>query len=94
MGNAFWTRVAGAKRLKQIMANVILPELGEGITQATVACWHVKVGQKVSQDDDIVELVTDKATFCVPASSSGIIAEILVAEGQSAQIGQKLAIIQ
>ena len=76
------------------MRQVILPELGEGITQATVACWHVKVGQKVSLDDDIVELVTDKATFCVPASVSGIVSEILVAEGQSAHIGQKLAVIQ
>ena len=75
------------------MEQVILPELGEGITQATVAFWHVKVGQKISMDDDLVELVTDKAAFCVPAPKDGIVEEILVAEGQTARIGQRLAII-
>ena len=75
------------------MQNVLLPELGEGITQATVACWHVKEGQKVLVDDDIVELVTDKATFCVGAPQTGKIEKILVAQGQSARIGQELATI-
>ena len=75
------------------MAHVLVPELGEGIAKATVAFWHVKVGQKVLADDDIVELVTDKATFNVPAISSGVIKDILVKEGQDAQIGEILAII-
>ena len=75
------------------MYNVILPELGEGIEKATVACWHIKEGDQVHPDDDIVELVTDKATFNVSAGNSGIVKRILVKEGQDAKIGESLAVI-
>lgn len=73
---------------------VILPELGEDIQKATVAFWHVKEGQKVQEGDDIVELVTDKASFNVPANKTGIIKRILAAEGKEVKIGQELAIIE
>ena len=72
---------------------VILPELGEGILKATVACWHVKAGDHVQQEDDIVELVTDKASFHVPAGKSGIVKEILANVGQEVAIGKPLATI-
>ncbi len=72
---------------------VILPELGEGIEKATVAYWHVKPGDQVQVDDDIVELVTDKAAFYVPAGAAGILKEILVPEGRDAKIGTTLAVI-
>ena len=39
------------------MTNIILPELGEGISKATVACWHFKVGQQVKAGDEILEVV-------------------------------------
>jgi pyruvate/2-oxoglutarate dehydrogenase complex dihydrolipoamide acyltransferase (E2) component len=77
-----------------LVQKVLLPELGEGISQATVACWHVKVGQQVAADDDLVELVTDKATFCVPAPGNGMVSAILASEGQSVAIGQPLATIR
>ena len=76
------------------MQYVILPELGEGIQKATVACWHVKPGDKVSSDEDIVELVTDKATFHVPAGIEGIIQQILIPEGREAPVGSTLAVIE
>ena len=76
------------------MTNVIFPELGEGINKATVACWHVVVGHEVKKDDDLVELVTDKATFNVPAEVSGIVKEIRVEEGQEAKLGEVLAVIE
>ena len=60
------------------MENIFLPELGEGIQKATVACWHAAVGDHISKDDDIVELVIDKAAFSVPAGTSGFIKEILL----------------
>ena len=75
------------------MHNVVLPELGEGIEKATVACWHIKEGQSVTADDDIVEMVTDKATFNVSAGTSGIVKRIFVKEGQDAKIGETLAVI-
>ncbi len=76
------------------MVSVVLPELGEGIKKAVVACWHCKIGDKVSAEDDIVEVVTDKATFNVPAGTSGIIQKIVVSEGREANIGDCLAIIE
>ena len=76
------------------MEYVYLPELGEGIEKATVACWHASIGDRVSKDDDIVELVTDKATFHVPSSAAGTIKEIRFHEGQEAKIGEVLAVIE
>jgi pyruvate/2-oxoglutarate dehydrogenase complex dihydrolipoamide acyltransferase (E2) component len=80
--------------MDKIMNKVLLPELGDGISKATIAFWHVKEGVQVEQDDDIVELVTDKATFNVPAPCSGVVQKILVAEGTDARIGEVLAIIE
>ena len=76
------------------MSNVFFPELGEGIEKATVACWHTAAGLHVKKDDDLLELVTDKATFNVPADISGIVKEIRVGEGQEARLGEILAIIE
>ena len=75
------------------MTEVILPELGEGIKSAMVAFWHCQVGDAVKKDSDLVELVTDKATFNVSSDVDGVIKEILVAEGEEAAIGQVLAVI-
>lgn len=75
------------------MKQVVLPELGEGIEKATVACWHVKIGDAVKADDDIVELVTDKATFNVPAGEDGVVRQIFALEGAEAKIGSALALI-
>ena len=76
------------------ITKVVLPELGEGIKNATIACWHIRVGEPVTEGDDVVELVTDKATFNVPAPRSGIIKQILVDEGKEALVGSTLAIIE
>ena len=76
------------------MNAVVIPELGEGITKATVVCWHGKPGDRIEEGDDLVELVTDKATFNVPAEKSGILKQILVAEGKEAPIGATLALIE
>jgi len=75
------------------MADVILPELGEGIEKATVSYWYFQKGQKINQNEDLVEMTTDKATFNVPASCSGVLSEILFEEGQEVKVGQTIAII-
>ncbi|MCK5581352.1 MAG: lipoyl domain-containing protein [Candidatus Omnitrophica bacterium] len=72
---------------------VILPELGEEIKSATVACWHVAEGAEVHVDDDVVEVVTDKATFNISVECPGVVKEILVQEGQEVQVGSSLAVI-
>ena len=69
------------------MTKICVPELGEDIEQATVVEWHVKVGDVVCQDDDVVELVTDKATFNVAAPVSGVLTKIIVDAGSDVAIG-------
>lgn len=76
------------------MTAIIVPELGEGITKATVACWHGKPGAVVNKGDDVVELVTDKAVFNVAAEQNGTIKEILIPEGKEASVGATLAYIE
>lgn len=75
------------------MVKVVLPELGEGITKATVSYWFFKTGEKVNRNDDLVELVTDKSTFNLPSPCSGVISEIVHSEGDSVEVGQILAVI-
>lgn len=76
------------------MTTISVPELGEGITKATVACWHAKAGESFRSGDDLVELVTDKAVFNVAAEKDGVIKQIVVPEGQEAVIGSTLALIE
>ena len=76
------------------MGKITLPELGEGIEKAVVAGWLCKVGERVEKDQEVVELVTDKASFSVTSDSSGVLGEIYVNEGEEAAIGQTLAKIE
>jgi pyruvate/2-oxoglutarate dehydrogenase complex dihydrolipoamide acyltransferase (E2) component len=75
------------------MIKVVLPELGEGITKATVSYWFFKDGEKVQENDDLVELTTDKSTFNLPSPCTGVISEIMYSEGDSVNVGQILAVI-
>jgi len=76
------------------MTNIILPELGEGIAKATVACWHAKPGDRVKAGDEVVEVVTDKATFNVESPASGKLVSIAVAEGKDGAVGGVLGTIE
>lgn len=73
---------------------LILPELGDGIQKATVAVWHYQVGEKIEAGADVVEVVTDKASFSISAQKSGKLETILVPQGQEAVIGETLGLIQ
>ena len=73
------------------MNKVILPELGEGIEEAVVSVWHFSEGDRIDKGDDLVELVTDKATFNVPSPASGIIKKIVQPEGNTVKVGAALA---
>jgi len=72
------------------MKEILLPELGEGIEKATVSYWFFKVGDKVNEKDDLVELATDKATFNLPVPCSGTLARISAVEGQEVRPGDTL----
>ncbi|MEP2942410.1 MAG: 2-oxoglutarate dehydrogenase complex dihydrolipoyllysine-residue succinyltransferase [Hyphomicrobiales bacterium] len=76
------------------MANEIrVPTLGESVTEATIGQWYKKPGDAVAKDEPIVELETDKVTLEVPAPMSGILADILIAEGETVEVGTLLGII-
>ena len=69
---------------------IIVPTLGESVTEATVAQWLKQVGDHVEVDDPLVELETDKVTLEVNASAAGVIKEIKVKEGENVAVGTVL----
>ncbi len=73
--------------------DIMVPTLGESVTEATVSTWFKKVGDTVEQDEMLCELETDKVSVEVPAPSSGTLAEILAAEGDTVEAGGKLGLI-
>jgi 2-oxoglutarate dehydrogenase E2 component (dihydrolipoamide succinyltransferase) len=73
--------------------DVMVPTLGESVTEATVSSWFKKVGDSVTQDEMLCELETDKVSVEVPAPASGILSEILAAEGATVEAGGKLAVM-
>ena len=74
--------------------HILVPVLGESITEATVAKWLKNEGDKVTADEAIVELETDKVNVEVPAPSSGTIEKISVKEGQTVNVGALLGTIK
>jgi len=73
--------------------DVMVPALGESVSEATVASWFKKPGDTVAVDEMLCELETDKVSVEVPSPASGILGEILAAEGATVQAGGKLAVI-
>ena len=69
---------------------IIVPTLGESVTEATVSKWLKSQGEEVSADEPIVELETDKVNIEVPAPSNGILGSITVKEGETVNVGSLL----
>ncbi len=72
---------------------ITVPTLGESVTEATVSKWLKSQGDKVTADEPIVELETDKVNVEVPAPSNGILGSIAVKEGETVNVGALLGII-
>src|SRR6266705_636977 len=66
--------------------DVIMPQMGESIAEGTLSRWIKKVGDPVKRDEPIFEISTDKVDAEIPAPSAGVLAEILVTEGQTVAI--------
>ncbi|MGC6472422.1 MAG: 2-oxoglutarate dehydrogenase complex dihydrolipoyllysine-residue succinyltransferase [Parvibaculales bacterium] len=71
-----------------------VPTLGESITEATVAQWYKQPGEAVAVDEPLCELETDKVTIEVPAPSSGVMGDILAADGVTVEVGAMLGSIE
>lgn len=70
---------------------VKVPNLPESVADATIATWHKKIGDKVTRDENMVDLETDKVVLEVPAPADGILQDILFPEGATVQSGELLA---
>jgi 2-oxoisovalerate dehydrogenase E2 component (dihydrolipoyl transacylase) len=71
-----------------------LPDIGEGIAEAEIVAWHVKVGDAVSEDQGLADMMTDKATVEMESPVSGIVRELAGAEGDMVAIGATLVVIE
>ena len=71
--------------------SVILPALGESVTEGTVTRWLKKVGERVEVDEPLLEVSTDKVDTEIPSPVSGVVEEILVQEDETVEVGAVLA---
>lgn len=73
---------------------VLMPQLGETVSEGTIAVWHVKVGDTVKKNDPLLDVETDKAALEVPAQADGVISSIDVEEGATVDVGVVLCNIE
>src|SRR6185312_11114845 len=73
--------------------DVVLPALGESVTEGTVTRWLKEVGEEVAEDEPLLEVSTDKVDTEIPAPVAGVLLEITVGEDETAEVGAKLAVI-
>ena len=73
------------------MTEILLPQLGETVSEGTITRWFKQPGEQVAQDEPLYEVSTDKVDTEVPAPVAGVVSEILVAEGETVEVGTLLA---
>ena len=73
--------------------DVTMPQLGETVTEGTITRWLKRVGDHVDADEPLFEVSTDKVDSEVPAPAGGTVTEILVAEGETVEVGTRLAVV-
>src|SRR5277367_4675007 len=71
----------------------MMPQLGETVTEGTITRWMKSVGDAVERDEPLFEVSTDKVDSEVPSRAAGVLSEILVPEGETVEVGVKLAVI-
>jgi len=74
--------------------NIIMPKMGESVSEGTIIKWHKKKGDSVKRDEIIFEISTDKVDTEIPSPADGILSEIIVNEGETVEVGTTVAIIQ
>src|SRR5579884_1653008 len=71
-----------------------LPDIGEGIAEAEIVAWHVKVGDEIAEDQQIADMMTDKATVEMESPVAGKVIELAGEVGDQVPIGSVLAVIE
>ncbi len=74
--------------------DIIMPKMGESVNEGTIIKWHKNVGDKVKRDEVIFEISTDKVDTEIPAPEAGVIAEIIIPEGDTVEVGTVVAILE
>lgn len=72
---------------------VVMPQMGESITEGTVSKWLKQVGEKIEKDEPLLEISTDKVDAEVPAPGAGVLLEIRASEGETVEVGTVVAVI-
>ncbi len=75
------------------MADVIMPKMGDAMTEGRVLAWHKQVGDAVAVGEPIAEIETDKVNVDIEAEAAGALLDIVVAAGQTAPVGARIAVI-
>src|SRR6476619_541282 len=70
-----------------------MPQMGVSVSEGTITKWLKQPGEAIAQDEPLLEISTDKVDTEVPSPGEGIVAEILVAEGETVDVGTLLAVI-
>src|SRR5882757_6846191 len=76
------------------LVDLIMPKLGESIMEATILKWHKQPGDKVAQDETVLDIATDKVDSEVPSTAEGVVEEILFKENDVVPIGTVIAKIR
>ncbi len=74
--------------------DIIMPQLGETVTEGVVTRWYKKVGDPIRADETLFDVETDKVSTEIPSPVAGVVSEILVSEGVTAKVGVRLAVIR
>ena len=72
---------------------VVMPQMGVSVSEGTVTKWLKQVGEAIGRDEPLLEISTDKVDTEVPSPAEGVVAQILVQEGETVEVGTKLAVI-
>jgi multifunctional 2-oxoglutarate metabolism enzyme len=83
--------VSAGKTLEGGGLEIVMPEMGESVTEGTVLEWHVSEGDQIAEGDTVVEVSTDKVDAEVPAPASGTVTKILVGPDETVEVGKPLA---
>ncbi len=75
------------------LVEMVMPKMGESIMEGTILSWMKKVGDRIEQDESVLEVATDKVDTEVPATHAGVLKEILAKEGDVVAVGKPIAVI-
>src|SRR5262250_3004895 len=77
--------------MQQTLVEVVLPEMGESVTEGSITSWRKKPGDFVQAGEALVDVTTDKVDVEVPSPAAGRITKVLVEEGKTVRVGSALA---